>query len=167
MDPTQPRPLRRIALRAYAWLPRALRLLLVRRLTPDFTVGALCIIEHEGRVLMLRQRHRPGWTLPGGLLDRGEDALHCVQREVLEETGLVIRAAEPLTTVVDPHERRVDVIFHVPVVTVPHVVPSSEAVSAGWLLPTEIGAVDGPTVQAFAALVRARRPQARRGRLSG
>ncbi len=166
MDPTQPSPVRRFALRAYARLPRPVRIRLVRRLTPNFTVGALCFLEHESRVLMLRQRHRRGWTLPGGLLDRGEDAGSSVRREVLEETGLVITPAEPLTTVIDPRDRRVDVIFHVPLSHRPSIVPSSEAVSARWLLPTEIGTVDAPTAQAFAALARARRPHAHTGHVA-
>ena len=166
VDPTQPSPVRRFALRTYARLPRPVRIRVVRRLTPNFTVGALCFLEHEGRVLMLRQRHRRGWTLPGGLLDRGEDAGQTVRREVREETGLAIRPAEPLTTVIDPHDRRIDVIFHVPLSHRPQVVASSEAVSARWLLPAEIGAVDAPTTQAFAALARATAPMAHRGHLA-
>ena len=31
------------------------------------------------------------WAFPGGHLDQGEDLLACVERETLEETGLVVR----------------------------------------------------------------------------
>jgi ADP-ribose pyrophosphatase YjhB (NUDIX family) len=158
---------RRGALRTYRWLPRRLRLLLLRTFAPTFTVGALCFVEDDGRVLMLRQRHRIGWTLPGGLLDRGESAEQAVVRELAEETGLTVEVGVPLGVVVEPRARRVDVIYHIPVVSTPDVVPSSEAVRAAWLRPDELGSVDESTAQAFALFVRARRPGARDGRLSG
>jgi len=165
VDPEQPGLARRAGLRAYRALPRSISLHLVRRLTPNYTLGALCFLEHEGRVLVLSQRHRHGWTLPGGLVDRGEDAAAAVRREVLEETGLRIEPGEPLTVVVDAAERRVDILFHVPVPTQVRVRPSSEAVAARWLEPEELGTVDPSTAQAFAALDRMRSAGPGGGRL--
>ena len=78
----------KMALSLYRRLPRFLRLFIIRRIAPAHTVGALCLVEHQGRLLMLNQRHRRGWTFPGGLLNRGEDADVAVVREVEEETGL-------------------------------------------------------------------------------
>lgn len=158
---------RRLALRTYAALPEWVRLQLVRRLTPDYTVGALCFVECGGRVLMLRQHHREGWTLPGGLLDRGEGAADAVRRELHEETGLNIAPGEPLTCVVDPTTQRVDVLFRIPVTQRPDVVPRSEAIEAAWLLPSELGEVDTSTRQAFAASLRVQQADARTGRLAG
>lgn len=169
MDPdpqaAEPGLLRRVGLRAYRTLPRSISMLLVRTLTPNYTLGALCFLEHDGRVLVLRQRHRRGWTLPGGLVDRGEDAAAAVCREVREETGLRIDPGEPLTVVVDPVERRIDVLFQVTAPAPVTVRPSSEAVAARWLEPAELGAVDGSTAQAFAALERIRRDGPGGGRL--
>lgn len=160
-----PGPLRRWALTTYARLPRAVRLALLRAFTPSHTVGSLCLMEHEGRLLMLRQRHRHGWTLPGGLVDRGEDAAQAAVREVREETGLEIRVGLPLTVVVDPRTRRVDVLFHIPVDVVPTVVPSSEALEAAWLTPDEAGPLDEPTSTALAAFARATEADSRAGHL--
>jgi ADP-ribose pyrophosphatase YjhB (NUDIX family) len=160
-----PGPLHRWALQTYARLPRRARLALLHTFAPSHTVGALCFLEHDGRFLLLRQHHRRGWTLPGGLLDRGEDAQRAVVREVAEETGLRIEAGLPIATVVDPAARRVDILFHVPVDRAVQARPSGEAIEAAWLTVEEAGRLDVPTSQSFAALARARRPGAHTGRL--
>lgn len=163
--PDRPGLLRRTALTTYGHLPRRVRLALLHALAPSHTVGALCFVEHEGRLLMLRQHHRRGWTLPGGLLNRGENAARAVEREVREETGLHVQVLLPFGVVVEPRARRVDVLFHVPVDDRPVVTAGSEAIRASWLTPDEAGTVDDPTRQAFAMFAGARDPSAYRGRL--
>lgn len=163
--PGGPGLLHRAALGTYARLPRLVRLQLLRTFAPSHTVGALVFLEHDGAVLVLQQRHRHGWTLPGGLIDRGEGVHEAAVREVREETGLAVEVGVPLTTVVDPDVRRVDVLFHVPLASRPEVVPRSEATRAAWLRADELGAVDEPTAMAFAAFAAARRPGAAVGRL--
>lgn len=54
-------------------------------------LSALCYVEHEGRVLMLRRYKEPfagHWTAPGGKLLPGEDPREAVLREVREEAAL-------------------------------------------------------------------------------
>ena len=149
------RGLRRLALRVYRGLPRPLRILAVRVIAPGHTVGALCFVEREdGRVLLLRQYHRDGWTLPGGLLNRGEDPAQAVVREVREETGLGVEVDLPFATHVAPGSRRVDVLFHVPVRGEPAVRADGEAISAEWLALADAGEVDEPTATSFAAFRR-------------
>jgi 8-oxo-dGTP diphosphatase len=160
-----PSRLRRWALVTYAALPRPVRLTLLRTFAPTHTVGALCLLDHGGRLLMLRQHHRHGWTLPGGLIDRGEDAVQAVVREMREETGLSIEVGLPVGVVVDPRARRVDVVFHVPVEREIEVTPSSEATRAEWLTPQDAGPVDEPTAQALALFRRAGRAGAHLGRV--
>ena len=146
---------RRLALRTFRMLPRPLRILAVRIIAPGHTVGALCFLERDdGRVLLLRQYHRDGLTLPGGLLNRGEDPARAVVREVLEETGLAVEVDMPFATLVAPGSRRVDVLFHVPV---PGEVPirvDGEAIGAEWRVLAEAGEVDEPTATSFAAFER-------------
>lgn len=60
-------------------------------------VGA--IVVHEGRLLVVRRGRAPGrglWSVPGGRVERGESLAAAVEREVAEETGLQVRAGEPV-----------------------------------------------------------------------
>jgi ADP-ribose pyrophosphatase YjhB (NUDIX family) len=157
----------RIALSLYRRLPRFLRLFIVRRIAPGHTVGALCLIEHEGRLLMLDQHHRQGWTFPGGLINRGEDAEHAVVREVEEETGLRIEVGLPFAIVVDPSSRRVDVLYWVEADQASAVRASGEAQTAEWVSVADMGLVDEPTAQALAQFARFRAGASHQGRLLG
>lgn len=142
-----------------------MRLNVVRLLTPSYTIGALCLIEHRERLLLLRQHHRHGWTLPGGLTKRGETVEQSACREVLEETGLVVEVGVPIGVVVEPDSRWIDVLFHVPVDTRPRVHAASEAFDATWLHPDDAGEVDDSTRRAFAMFLHNRREGLRPGRL--
>lgn len=59
---------------------------------PILGVGA--IILNGDLVLLVERGHRPlkgYWSLPGGVLETGETLEEGIRREVLEETGLIIR----------------------------------------------------------------------------
>jgi ADP-ribose pyrophosphatase YjhB (NUDIX family) len=156
------------ALVAFRRLPPPVRRGLVRAGTPGFTVGAVCALEHDGRLLFLRQPHRPGWSLPGGLLDRGETPAQAVVREVREETGLEVEVGVPLTTQVNPRVRRVDVIFRIVVGEPPPVRAGGEAKDACWLYPAEVlDGADGPTREILALLESTSGPEAYAGRVLG
>ena len=65
-----------LLLRIYRRLPIGARRLLIRVLSPSFTVGAICLIERDdGAVLLVRQVYRARWGLPGGLLKRRRGCL--------------------------------------------------------------------------------------------
>ena len=72
---------------------------------PVPAVGAL--ISHGGKLLMIRtSKWSDKWGIPGGKIERGEEAEAAVRREVREETGLELRDVR-LATVrdcVDPGE---------------------------------------------------------------
>jgi 8-oxo-dGTP diphosphatase len=60
----------------------------------DWTVGG-ALIRHGDGLVLVANRRRDGsidWTPPGGVIDDGESVLTGLQREVLEETGLVVDA---------------------------------------------------------------------------
>jgi ADP-ribose pyrophosphatase YjhB (NUDIX family) len=61
-----------------------------------FSVGVGGLLFHRGRVLLAQRAHDPGrgrWTLPGGFVEEDESPDAAVEREVLEETGLRVKAA--------------------------------------------------------------------------
>ncbi|MAE70756.1 MAG: NUDIX hydrolase [Gemmatimonadetes bacterium] len=64
---------------------------------PPWRVTADAIVElrdkhgsNLGIVLIERLNPPPGWAIPGGFLDPGEDLEDCARREALEETGLSV-----------------------------------------------------------------------------
>ncbi|TWU65570.1 GDP-mannose mannosyl hydrolase [Crateriforma conspicua] len=67
---------------------------------PVAAVGAL-ITDHQNRLLLVRRARNPGrgkWGLPGGFVDRDETVEQALDREVCEETGLVVTSCRLLMT---------------------------------------------------------------------
>jgi len=95
-------------------LPGPIRRLAVHLGTPSYTVGAVALLRRaDGCVLLVDQRHSPGWALPGGLLRRGETPASAVAREVAEEVGVRLDASalpQPTATT-NARVRRVDLIY--------------------------------------------------------
>lgn len=61
----------------------------------DPKLAATVVVERDGEILMVRRATQPGlglWSLPGGYVDRGEVVERGAEREVLEETGVEVRA---------------------------------------------------------------------------
>jgi mutator protein MutT len=65
----------------------------VRSTQSSFTVSAAVIILNEKKeVLLLNHVLRPfsGWGIPGGFIDKGEQAEDAIRREIREEIGIEI-----------------------------------------------------------------------------
>lgn len=54
------------------------------------TIGVRVMVEHNGKVLLIKHSYRKGYHFPGGGVRRAEEFDHAGIREVFEETGLVI-----------------------------------------------------------------------------
>ncbi len=60
-------------------------------------VGVGGVVIDQGRALLVRRAREPAlgeWTIPGGLLEVGETLSAAVERELREETGLIVRVVE-------------------------------------------------------------------------
>ena len=66
---------------------------------PQVAVGAIVI--KDGRVLLVKRSQPPSeglWAIPGGRGELGETLQQAAEREIVEETGLTIRAGDPVYT---------------------------------------------------------------------
>ena len=120
-----------------------------RREYPDRpVVGVGAVVVHEGRVLLVRRGAAPSrglWAVPGGALELGETLQRGAEREILEETGVAIRAREPVYAF-DFFERDGDgrIRFHFVIVDVAadyiggDVKGADDALEARWLAPEDL-----------------------------
>jgi len=62
-------------------------------------VGVGAVVIHEGRVLLVKRGQAPFegmWCIPGGKVHFGETLQQAAEREILEETGIIIKAGDPV-----------------------------------------------------------------------
>ena len=73
----------------------------MKREFPDHPmVGVGGVVIHRGRLLLIRRGGEPlkgEWSLPGGLVELGEELAEAARRELQEETGLDVEPLEILT----------------------------------------------------------------------
>jgi ADP-ribose pyrophosphatase len=64
-------------------------------------VGVGAVVIKDDKVLLVRRGVNPSkdlWAIPGGGLELGETLQEGAEREILEETGVKIRAKDPIYT---------------------------------------------------------------------
>lgn len=58
-------------------------------LTRGMTLGVRAVVRSEdGKFLLVRHTYTPGWHFPGGGVEKGENTLRAVEKELRQETGL-------------------------------------------------------------------------------
>jgi ADP-ribose pyrophosphatase YjhB (NUDIX family) len=76
---------------------------LIKRLYPSQPiVGVGAVITCDGKLLLEKRKNEPGrgkWSIPGGLVELGENVEQTVIREVKEETGLEVEKPEHIDVV--------------------------------------------------------------------
>lgn len=156
------------ALVGFRILPGPFKRAAVRVGAPTYTAGAVCVLEHEGEVLFLWQPHRRGWSLPGGLLGRGEAPEVAVRREVAEEIGLDVDPGDPVVVRVDHVDQGIDVVFHVLLDSRPRLSLATEARKARWVEPHRLGEDEADRdTRGILETLRAADEAPRRGRVLG
>ena len=83
---------------------RAMRLYWRVRRPRTFGVRAL-LVDHTGRVALVRHHYVGGWYLPGGGVDKRESAEEAARREIFEEIGL---AAVAITGILGVYHNRAE-----------------------------------------------------------
>ena len=79
-------------------------------------VGIGVLIQKNSHYLLIRRASNPDrglWTVPGGLVEVGERVADAAIREVLEETGLVVKLKERIG-VIDKieYDERSEILYH-------------------------------------------------------
>ena len=146
-----------VLLAGYKRLPQVARMFLIRRATPSFHVGAICVVERaDGHMLLVRQSYRrDGWGFPGGLLRRREEPADAARRELQEELGIDVELDGLPVVVIDAAMRRIDVVFNARLgersAQPERTVHSPEITDARWFPPDGL---PGLLPEATAALVQ-------------
>jgi ADP-ribose pyrophosphatase YjhB (NUDIX family) len=152
------RRLRRFGYGVFYALPHSVRRRLVRLAVTKYAVGAVALVRDSeatgtDRLLLLRQPPGMGWTLPAGLLRRGESPIDGCARELAEETGIVLGRDQlvPSTpsAVVHYRGRWVDVVFEarVPASQVELVVDGAEVLEAAFYRLDNLPPLTPPTAR--------------------
>ena len=113
---------------------------------PRVAVGA--VVFHENRILLVRRGQPPSldtWAIPGGKVRLGETLQQAAEREILEETSLVIRAGKPVYTFdhVERDEKN-RVRYHYVIVDLMadyvsgRIRPGDDVLDARWMASTEL-----------------------------
>lgn len=94
-------------------LPKGLQLLIMRFFQDKFLVGVTGIIFNDkNEVLLFKHTYRShAWSLPGGYLKSGEHPREALEREIKEESGLVVSVDESLKTRTDRDTARLDMCY--------------------------------------------------------
>jgi ADP-ribose pyrophosphatase YjhB (NUDIX family) len=84
-------------------------------ITPKVDIRAVVFNEHK-EILLVKELADGKWSLPGGWADIGQSPAEAAVKEVLEETGFVVRA-EKLLAVLDkrchPHPPQLDYVYKI------------------------------------------------------
>jgi len=117
---------------------------------PRVAVGA--VVFKEECVLLVRRGQAPAkdlWAIPGGSVEIGETLQEAAEREILEETGIQIRALKPIYTfdVID-RDAVGKVRFHYVIVDLAadyvmgEPVAGDDALEARWISAREINGLE-------------------------
>ena len=94
-------------------LPKGLQLRIMRFFQDQFLVGVTGIIFNDkNEILLFKHTYRShAWSLPGGYMKAGEHPRETLEREIKEESGLVVSMDESLKTRTDRGSARLDMCY--------------------------------------------------------
>jgi 8-oxo-dGTP diphosphatase len=94
-------------------LPKGLQLFIMRFLQDQFLIGVTGIFFNaKNEILVFKHTYRQTvWSLPGGYLKGREHPAEGLEREIMEESGLVVSADHQLKTRTDRQAARLDLCY--------------------------------------------------------
>lgn len=94
-------------------MPKGVQLFFMRFFQNQFLVGVTGIIFNEkNEVLLFKHTYRKhSWSLPGGYLKSGEHPTEGLEREIKEESNLVVSVDSSLKTRTDRSSARLDLCY--------------------------------------------------------
>ncbi|MDM8544048.1 NUDIX hydrolase [Desulfococcaceae bacterium HSG9] len=114
--------------------------------SPQVAVGA--VVFKQNKVLLVKRGKPPSqneWAIPGGSVELGETLQQAAEREIYEETGIVIRAQEPIFVFDMVQKDESDKIrFHYIIIDLiaeyksGKLLPGDDALDARWFTENEI-----------------------------
>ncbi len=103
---------------------------------------AVVIARHAGTTLLVFNRYKAHWELPGGAIDAGELARACAVRELREESGLTcaerdLRFVGALELLVEEGgggqaQLQYGALYRVEIAQVPPFAPTDEIAAVAW-----------------------------------
>jgi ADP-ribose pyrophosphatase len=113
-------------------------------------VGA--VVVKDGKILLVRRNkapHKDLWAIPGGSVELGETLQEAAEREIREETGLDIKAKEPVYTFdLIEKDHKGTIRFHYVIVDLSadyisgELCAADDALDARWFDPEELEHID-------------------------
>lgn len=94
-------------------LPKGIQLGAMRIFQDKFLVGVTGIIFNEKKeILLFKHSYRAHkWSLPGGYMKAGEHPKEGLEREIREESGLIVSVDDSLKTRTDRETARLDLCY--------------------------------------------------------
>lgn len=94
-------------------LPKNMQLWLMRLTQDKFLVGTTAVVFNlKKEVLLFKHSYRShSWSLPGGYLKAYEHPSEGLEREVREESGLVVSMDNPINILTDRDSARLDICY--------------------------------------------------------
>ena len=129
---------------------------------------SLVVARSCGQVLLVRNRHRDVWELPGGWIDAGETAGDCALRELAEESAQAGRDLRLLAWIVlaapgaSDHACKMGAVFSADIGERAAFLPTSEISAIGYwpasALPDGVSGIDAALIARFARQETCRPP---------